>query len=147
MIPSVTEDLICGLIDPNKKMGSQLTSSRIRLAQFFAQHGESRIFAVLEPHEFGFDQGWASLGLQSPPENVPLTRLPYLVQQLFSGSDADSRRHVIFVCRSGIRSGQAAEALGLLGIENVWHLAGGIVLGDTVNNGVSANCLDLEYVI
>ncbi|REK25142.1 MAG: aminotransferase class V-fold PLP-dependent enzyme [Planctomycetota bacterium] len=148
-------ELICGLIQPRGKSSSSVDVRPEELRDFFFQHRESRIIDVREPHEFQFAQDWEGLGLAEPPTNVPLTQFGNFLQSLLAGRETsrDSDRDIVFVCRSGNRSGQAAEVLRRFGFDNAWHIAGGLALGGGRHNDVSLDCADalpfaeMEYVI
>ena len=54
--------------------------------------------------------------------------LSELIDSLPALLSLDSMRHIVFYCRSGNRSAQAARALRRLGRDRVWSLAGGLAL-------------------
>lgn len=139
-------ELICGRIDSNPKLDTSVDIPPDELKEFFQRHRDSLIVDVRESQEYRFFQNWDALGLEVQPQNVPLTRFSDFLQGLLKDERPASSRDIIFVCRSGNRSGKAAEALRRMGMKNVWHIAGGIALG-TRPNGVSADALDLEYFI
>ena len=135
-------ELVCGHISVTKCDGHSVDLTPEQLPEFFAAHTEALIVDVREPHEFRFTQDWTALGLTQPPQNIPLTRLSNFLSQLLS--DPDDQRELIFLCRSGSRSGKAAEVLKRVGRDNVWHIKGGIALGiqrETVPQD------DMEYMI
>ncbi len=120
-------ELVCGLIKGD--VDSRTDTIEIRkdeLKQFFEVHRNSVIIDVREPHEFSFAQDWNDLGLDSPPENIPLTRLSGYLPRLIR-SHRETGQDVIFLCRSGKRSGKAAEVARRVGIP-ARHIAGGIAL-------------------
>ena len=119
-------ELVCGLISEFVESDSSIDIRPDELKEFFQQRSQARIIDVREPHEFKFAQDWDALGLAEPPINVPLTRLSEFFQLLTTDDDESD---MIFVCRSGNRSGKAAEAARRLGHLNAWHIAGGIALG------------------
>lgn len=121
-------ELVCGHISMAKCEGHSVDLKPEDLPEFFAAHTDALIVDVREPHEFRFTQDWTSLGLSTPPQNIPLTRLSNFLSQLLSDTSA-SPQELIFLCRSGSRSGKAAEVLKRLGHEQVWHIKGGIALG------------------
>jgi cysteine sulfinate desulfinase/cysteine desulfurase-like protein/glyoxylase-like metal-dependent hydrolase (beta-lactamase superfamily II)/rhodanese-related sulfurtransferase len=122
-------ELVCGLIHRPVDPRSSIDVRPDELQSFFAKHRASLVVDVREPHEYRLFRDWASLGLETPPENVPLTRFSdFLARLLFDGG-ARAERDVIFVCRSGSRSSRAAEVLRRLGFDRAWHIAGGIALG------------------
>ncbi len=65
------------------------------------------------------------LDLPAQVMNVPLTRL---IQFLYDYRDDFSGRPVVCLCRSGNRSGVAAQVLTRFGFCNVSHVAGGMAL-------------------
>ena len=141
-----SEELICGLICSHTNENSSIDISPDQCKEFFADHRDSRIIDVRESHEFKFHQDWSVLGLDEPPENVPLTRFSDFLQRLLVTNESPQNRDIIFICRSGNRSGKAADALRRVGVENSWHIAGGIALGGRPNT-VSADSVDIEYLI
>ena len=111
------------------------------LPDFFAEHAAALVVDVREPQEFQFVHDWSGLGLEIPPSNVPLSHFTNFLSRRLSEREED--REIIFVCRSGTRSGKAAEVLRRLGFERAWHIAGGIALGGDQNRDV----VDAEYAI
>jgi rhodanese-related sulfurtransferase len=81
-----------------------------------ANREKVRIVDVREPHEYT-----GELGHIPGAELVPLATL----------SDAakawDKRAEIVLVCRSGARSGRACAQLAVMGFENVFNLAGGMI--------------------
>lgn len=141
------DELFCGLIHVNTNQGSSIDISPEQWKQFFEEHHDSRIIDVREAHEFKFVQDWGALGLRKPPENVPLTRFSNFMQRLLiESSPKMAPQDLIFICRSGNRSGKAADTLRRVGVKNAWHISGGIALGGRPN-GVSADSIDIDYVI
>ncbi len=121
-------ELVCGLIkETDMSKACSIEISPDELKDFFAQHRDSWIIDVREPHEFAFAQDWSELGFASPPENVPLTRLSGFLPTLLRAHQ-ETPRDVIFLCRSGKRSGKAADVARRLGVESARHIAGGIAL-------------------
>lgn len=136
-------ELVCGHITPFVDNSSSVDIRPDQLKAFFAEHAESRIIDVREPHEFRFAQDWDALGLAEPPSNIPLTRLSQFLQTL--ADDASDTSDMIFICRSGNRSGKAAEAARRMGHNNAWHIAGGIALG--ASRAAGTDELEMEYSI
>ncbi|MEP3478758.1 MAG: aminotransferase class V-fold PLP-dependent enzyme [Fuerstiella sp.] len=138
-------ELVCGHIQTNSGDCSSIDISPEDLPEFFAGHENSLIVDVREAHEFRFAQNWDSLGLNCPPENIPLTRLSNFLMRILSNDDPTSKdRDIIFLCRSGSRSSKAAEVVRRLGFQRIWHIKGGIALGtqpETIEQD------DMEYVI
>jgi rhodanese-related sulfurtransferase len=129
-IPDDTNsELVCGLIQPYRGDSSSIDIRPDELREFFDRHQASLIIDVREAHEFHFAQDWSGLGFSEPPENIPLTRFAGFLSRLLDSRARNPHQDVIFVCRSGNRSGKAAEVTRRLGIPNAWHIAGGIALG------------------
>lgn len=86
-------------------------------APWVAEHlGTFRLIDVREPHEL---QG--PLGQVREAENIPLLRLLGEVQAF------DSQTPVVLLCRSGRRSGIAADALRRAGVRAVASVEGGML--------------------
>jgi rhodanese-related sulfurtransferase len=123
------DELVCGRIQYHSDVSrTSVDLAAEDLPDFFREHARSRIVDVREPQEFQFAQNWESLGLSAPPENIPLTRLANFLAQSME-SPITRQQPIIFLCRSGNRSGKAAEVARRLGIPNAWNVAGGIALG------------------
>ena len=137
-------ELVCGHILVGACEGHSIDLSPEDLPDFFAGHENSLIVDVREPHEFRFAQDWAGLGLHSPPENIPLTRLSNFLTRVISDQAQDEIPDVIFLCRSGSRSSKAAEVMRRLGRARVWHIKGGIALG---RHHESIEHDEMEYMI
>lgn len=120
-------ELVCGLIKSGESSNTSIEIHQSELRQFFEEHRDALVIDVREPHEFAFAQNWSELGFDSPPENVPLTRLSGYLPKLLRAHQ-ESPRDVIFLCRSGKRSGKAAEVARRIGIENAQNISGGIAL-------------------
>jgi rhodanese-related sulfurtransferase len=90
------------------------------LAAFFQSHPQAQWVDVREAHEY-LASGGLQLGEQAA-DNVPLSEL----SQRCGAWLAHSQRPVVFVCRSGKRSWQAALALQRQGHPLVLHVAGGL---------------------
>lgn len=119
-------ELVCGLIRNGDSKTESVEIRKDELKHFFEVHRNSLIIDVREPHEFSFSQDWSELGLDAAPENVPLTRLSGFLPGLIR-LHAQSPMDVIFLCRSGKRSGKAAEVARRVGVP-ARHIAGGIAL-------------------
>ncbi len=124
---ATNSELVCGLIKADGSDNSTIEISRDQLKQFFVEHQDSLIIDVREPHEFAFAQDWTELGFDSPPENIPLTRLAGYLPGLLKAY-RNAPQDVIFLCRSGRRSGAAASVARRIGIESARHIGGGIAL-------------------
>jgi cysteine desulfurase len=92
------------------------------LATFLQSHPQAQLVDVREVHEH-LATGGLQVGSQRA-ENAPLSQL----EQRWGGWLAQRQRPVVFVCRSGKRSLQAAVALQCQGHPNVLHVDGGLAL-------------------
>jgi cysteine desulfurase len=142
---SVNAEWRCGLIK-NPGGRSFVDIPPEQLPDFFASHADAIIIDVREPHEHRLTDDWLHLGLSEQPENVPLTRFTNFIQGLLQRSDLEDHRPIICLCRSGNRSGKAAEVLKRIGIEQVWHVAGGLALG-TPADAAQVREADIEFLI
>jgi cysteine sulfinate desulfinase/cysteine desulfurase-like protein/rhodanese-related sulfurtransferase len=94
-----------------------------QLKAFIAYHPDALLVDVREPYEQFLSQTPDLIGAQM--EATPLSRLlnaiePWLTEQ--------PQRPLLFFCRTGNRSRQAALALTRLGHAQAWTLAGGLAL-------------------
>lgn len=137
-------ELVCGHINPKSIDASSIDLSPEDLPAFFAGHDNSLIVDVREAHEFRFAQDWSALGLETPPENIPLTRLSNFLMRILCDDPHSADRDIIFLCRSGTRSSKAAEVVRRLGFDRAWHIKGGIALG-TQRESIEQD--DMEYII
>ena len=78
--------------------------------------GQERVVDVREPHEFD-----DALGHVPGAELVPLREVG------MSASHWDPSQPLVVVCRSGGRSGRAAELLSSMGFAQVMNLRGGML--------------------
>lgn len=84
--------------------------------QVLALRGKVRMIDVREPAEFT-----GELGHVADAELVPLATVP-------SAATAwDRRAPIVCICRSGGRSGRAAEALAGMGFADVTNMVGGML--------------------
>ena len=145
---SITDDsnseLVCGLIRKTAASKGSVLLDKEGLSAILANEPEALIIDVREPHEFMFEQGWDELGFCEIPRNVPLTRLSDFLPELME-TIGDSDRKVVFLCRSGKRSGKAAEVSRRLGIANALSIAGGLALNTMHCSSTSKP--DMEYMI
>ncbi|MEC8390372.1 MAG: aminotransferase class V-fold PLP-dependent enzyme [Planctomycetota bacterium] len=116
------------------------------LPDFFREHQDAMIIDVREPHEHHLTHDWQNLGLAMTPENVPLTRFTDFINRQLRQAPTESQNQIICVCRSGNRSGKAAEVLNRLGVAQVWHVAGGLALG-TPATSTQPDIQEIEYLI
>ena len=117
---------------------------RSGLDEILASDANALIIDVREPHEFMFQQGWDELGFSEIPRNVPLTRLSDFLPELLATVE-DSNQRVVFLCRSGRRSGVAAGIARRLGVANALSIAGGLALNTMHCSATSKP--DMEYMI
>jgi cysteine sulfinate desulfinase/cysteine desulfurase-like protein/glyoxylase-like metal-dependent hydrolase (beta-lactamase superfamily II)/rhodanese-related sulfurtransferase len=83
-----------------------------------------RLVDVREPYEQRLGQA-PELGTGLRREAVPLSGLPNALPRWLA---LPAQTPVVFFCRSGNRSAQAAQALRRLGHEQAWSLSGGLAL-------------------
>ena len=137
-------ELVCGLIQNYQDDQNSFNVAPEELHAFFKEHRNSLIVDVREAHEFHFAEDWSAFDLETPPRNVPLTRLGDFLASLLQQEQPE--REMIFVCRSGNRSGKAAQVLRRLGIPVAWHIVGGIALG-TQPSQAFLDAEEFEYAI
>ena len=107
--------------------GCTLTASELALPQvqaLLAEHPDLLLVDVREPYEQRLGQA-PQLGARVRHQAVALSGLPDALvqwQQLAPGTP------IVFFCRSGNRSAQAARALRRLGHAQAWSLRGGLAL-------------------
>ena len=92
------------------------------LDAFLRQHADALLVDVREPFERLAGSAPTSAGRTML--HVPLSRLVNQLESWLQGA----RPPLVFVCRSGNRSGKAASCLRRLGYRQAWHLAGGLAL-------------------
>lgn len=136
-------ELVCGLIRKNTS-SCVLSLDKAELQGLLAQSNDNLIIDVREPHEFQFEQGWNELGFDTIPRNVPLTRLSAFLPELIK-THGNSDRKVVFLCRSGKRSGRAAEIARRLGVAGASSVLGGLALNTIRKSAPAQN--DMEYMI
>jgi cysteine sulfinate desulfinase/cysteine desulfurase-like protein/rhodanese-related sulfurtransferase len=94
------------------------------VAELVRAHPDLRVVDVREPYEQRLG-AVPRFGTTASPLAMPLSRLPDALPGLLGLPDDAP---VLFVCRSGHRSAQAARALRRLGHEQAWSLRGGLAL-------------------
>ncbi len=94
-----------------------------------AAHPELLLVDVREPYEQCL--GGAAAPAATQHEAAPLSRLAEALPRWL----AEPERPVVFYCRSGNRSAQAARALRRLGHPQAWSLAGGLALWADASGG------------
>ena len=92
------------------------------IGDFLREHTDALLVDVREPFEHlaGAPPTWTGHATL----HVPLSRLANHMGIWLRGKP----RPLVFVCRSGNRSGKAASCLRRLGYRQAWHLAGGLAL-------------------
>ncbi|MGH2571151.1 MAG: aminotransferase class V-fold PLP-dependent enzyme, partial [bacterium] len=125
-IESDDTELVCGLIRLEDREGSSIDVGPDELPSFFRQHRDSLIVDVREMQETRFVSDWESFGLRETPENVPMTRFTDFIARLLERRARGEEQDVVFLCRSGTRSGRAAAVLRRLGVPGAFHIAGGL---------------------
>lgn len=88
----------------------------INPATAFDLRTTTRIVDVREPYEFTGDLG-----------HIPGSELVPLATIGAAASTWDRDKPLLLVCRSGARSGRAAQALARAGFRNLMNLAGGML--------------------
>jgi glyoxylase-like metal-dependent hydrolase (beta-lactamase superfamily II)/rhodanese-related sulfurtransferase len=125
-IESDDTELVCGLISLDDHADSSMDVGPDELPSFFRKHDDSLVVDVREMQETRFGSDWESLGLRVTPENVPMTRFTDFIARLLERRARGEERDVVFLCRSGTRSGRAAAVLRRLGVPGAFHIAGGL---------------------
>jgi rhodanese-related sulfurtransferase len=92
------------------------------LAEFLLAHPDACLIDVREAVEHAVAGEHLWHGRRA--DNVPLARVPQQAAEWLRGA----RQPLVFFCRSGNRSAQAAAHMHRLGYHNAWHLAGGMAL-------------------
>ncbi|MBZ0234965.1 MAG: rhodanese-like domain-containing protein [Deltaproteobacteria bacterium] len=82
----------------------------------FAARSDARVVDVREPDEFVGELG-----------HIPGSELVPLATIGSAASAWDRNKPLLLVCRSGARSGRAAQALAGAGFQRVMNLAGGMI--------------------
>ncbi|WP_310389187.1 aminotransferase class V-fold PLP-dependent enzyme [Roseateles sp.] len=108
--------------EPTEELAAQQVQGT-QLKAFMTYHPDALLVDVREPYEQFLSQTPELIGVQM--EAMPLSRLlnaihPWLTEQ--------PQRPLLFFCRTGNRSRQAALALTRLGHGQAWTLAGGLAL-------------------
>ncbi len=92
------------------------------LDAFLELHADALLVDVREPFELLAGPAPCKAGHEAV--HVPLSRLVNQLDTWLQGTP----RPLVFVCRSGNRSGKAAACMRRLGYGQAWHLAGGLAL-------------------
>ena len=122
---STYSTLACGArVDVRVETASQdLTPAQLQA--LLAQHPDLLLVDVREPYEQRLGQ---APRLDAPRVRHQAIALSQLLQALPEWLALPAPTPVVFYCRSGNRSAQAAEALRRLGHERAWSLSGGLAL-------------------
>jgi len=114
-----------------------LTSSEMSLDELndlLREHPQLLLVDVREPYEQRLGQA-PELGPAVCREAVPLSGLPNALARWLT---LPAETPIVFFCRSGNRSAQAAQALRRLGHEQAWSLGGGLALWPRALAGADA---------
>jgi cysteine sulfinate desulfinase/cysteine desulfurase-like protein/rhodanese-related sulfurtransferase len=95
-----------------------------QLQAFLQAHPKATLIDVREGYEHGMGLAGLDLGHEVRAFNAPLSRLPEFIADWLQNPEQE----LLFVCRSGARSGLAASCLRRLGHQQAWHLVGGLAL-------------------
>ena len=117
--------------------GCPLASSELSMAalsQMTREQPGLLLVDVREPYEQRLGQA-PELGAPVQREAVALSGLP---NALARWTALPAETPVVFFCRSGNRSAQAAQALRRLGHEQAWSLSGGLALWPRITNAADA---------
>ncbi|QPF76196.1 aminotransferase class V-fold PLP-dependent enzyme [Roseateles sp. DAIF2] len=106
-----------------------------RLQEFVSAHPDALLVDVREPYEQFLSRTPELAGAQW--QAVPISRLLNAVPAWLA-----EQRPLLFFCRSGNRSRQAAQALARLGHAQTWTLAGGLALLPNGKNSAAATPAD-----
>ncbi|WP_457393899.1 aminotransferase class V-fold PLP-dependent enzyme [Roseateles sp. P5_E1] len=114
-----------------------LASSEMSLDELndlLREHPQLLLVDVREPYEQRLGQA-PELGAGVRREAVPLSGLPNALARWLT---LPAETPIVFFCRSGNRSAQAAQALRRLGHEQAWSLGGGLALWPRALAGADA---------
>ncbi|HEU4372298.1 MAG TPA: aminotransferase class V-fold PLP-dependent enzyme [Telluria sp.] len=111
--------------EPSGAPAAAFTLAPDALADFLLAHPDARLIDVREAVEHAVAGEHLWHGRRA--DNVPLARLPQKAAEWLGGA----HQPLVFFCRGGNRSAQAAAHMHRLGYHNAWHLAGGMALAGT----------------
>jgi cysteine sulfinate desulfinase/cysteine desulfurase-like protein/glyoxylase-like metal-dependent hydrolase (beta-lactamase superfamily II)/rhodanese-related sulfurtransferase len=114
------------------QVSSELSTAA--LPQMLRDHPGLLLVDVREPYEQRLGQA-PELGAAVHREAVALSGLPNALSRWLA---LPAETPVVFFCRSGNRSAQAAKALRRLGHEQAWSLGGGLALWPRLTAGADA---------
>jgi cysteine desulfurase len=121
-----SDGIVCGAYLPENIDDGTVHVKPKQIKELLNTCSDCHFFDVREPHEYHLFQDWQSLGFKTNPENIPLSRFVQFIHDLKAKTKPDA--NIIFVCRSGNRSYQAALVLRRLGYQNAKHVSGGMAL-------------------
>ncbi|MBB5204256.1 cysteine sulfinate desulfinase/cysteine desulfurase-like protein/rhodanese-related sulfurtransferase [Inhella inkyongensis] len=124
LAPTVYQTLACGAPQPTQIESGPLELDPSELRAWLRQHPNAHWIDVREPYEQRLSAPQV-LEPACPALNAPLSTL---INHLPDWLPEQPPRPLLFVCRSGNRSLQAARALRRLGHEQAWSLSGGLAL-------------------
>ncbi|TLU67305.1 aminotransferase class V-fold PLP-dependent enzyme [Thalassotalea litorea] len=115
------DEPLCGLIVQQNKALIDVYPDQLQ--KFLADNADIQVIDVREPHEFEAHR--REYLDEQKIVNLPLTRITDFIHR-FTGEKAQTK--FICICRSGSRSGAAANALKRMDFEHVYHVPGGFAL-------------------
>jgi cysteine sulfinate desulfinase/cysteine desulfurase-like protein/glyoxylase-like metal-dependent hydrolase (beta-lactamase superfamily II)/rhodanese-related sulfurtransferase len=124
-IESSFQGVVCGVTPSSKSPCAQdgVAIMPEDFETFLNKSNQPLIVDVRESQEYTLFKDWKEIGLQQAPRNVPLSRFVNFLGEMAKES---SHREILFICKSGSRSLQAAKSLRRLGFKNAFSLSGGI---------------------
>lgn len=128
------QTVVCGArVDSGcARVSSELAPEALR--GLLREHSGLLLVDVREPYEQRLGQA-LPLGAEVRREAVALSGLPNALARWLA---LPAETPVVFFCRSGNRSGQAALALRRLGHEQAWSLSGGLALWPRIATAADA---------
>jgi cysteine desulfurase len=127
LLPTKYQTMACGAQADTGSMSETAELAPREAIAMFQSHPHGRIVDVREPYEQRLGKA-PHLGHAAWRQTVPLSRLLNALPEWLS---LPSDTPVLFFCRSGRRSAQAALALRRLGHKQAWSVAGGLALWPT----------------
>ena len=132
LAPTIYQTLACGALQTAAPDTRPLELDPSELKGWLRQHPEALWVDVREPFEQRLSgaQGLeGAMRILNAPLSTLVNQLPNWVAHTALHSQPEQRSPpLLFVCRSGNRSLQAARALRRLGHEQAWSLSGGLAL-------------------
>lgn len=122
----VGHEILCGVVGEQcDKQGIHILPEELH--GYLEKHPNIRVFDVREAHEYHLFTRWDKLELKQVPENIPLSKLTNFLGELMQ-QDKVEENELIFICRSGARSGKVAETFRRFGFPKACHISGGVAL-------------------